>query len=247
MPFVYDQTEIEWPDDDSDPAPPRADQFVYIPAPQFGGTRDPMPFSVPPYSGLTELIEPPPPSERQPAEPESQPRGLLGRLLGPRPPLRLPPPSPASYEESRHRSQRLREQRTQQHLAAMVPALKELGVRRIYCRYDGGNDEGFAWLDSMEMRDGTRLAGDARLDLQKQADLRAAAAVKRAGAVTDEAFLAYLSCGWLCHEWASILLGNSYGTGEYCMYGAFTVDLDACTISDDSNAQPVVQNIEIAE
>ena len=48
----------------------------------------------------------------------------------------------------------------------MVPALKEIGVRRIYCRYDGGNDEGISpRLESMEMRDGTRVDGDARRDV----------------------------------------------------------------------------------
>jgi hypothetical protein len=30
------------------------------------------------------------------------------------------------------------------------------------------------------------------------------------------------------------------------MYGAFTVDLEACTIRDDPNADPLVQNIRIA-
>jgi hypothetical protein len=52
---------------------------------------------------------------------------------------------------------------------------------------------------------------------------------------------------WLCSEWASMLLGDSYGTGEYSMYGAFTVDLVGCTITDDRDAEPVVQNIEIAK
>ena len=33
-------------------------------------------------------------------------------------------------------------------------------------------------------------------------------------------------------------LGNGYGTREYSMYGAFVVDLDACTIVDDRNADP---------
>ena len=129
----------------------------------------------------------------------------------------------------------------------MVPVLKELGVRRIYCRYDGGNDEGFAWLESMELRDGARIDGDARRDVQAQALLQATDRVKDSGAVTDEAFLANPGCGWLCDEWAMMLLGDSFGTGEYSMYGAFTVDLDACTISDDSNADPVVQNITIDE
>ena len=52
--------------------------------------------------------------------------------------------------------------------------------------------------------------------------------------------------GSLSNEWASLLLGESYGTGEYSMYGAFVVDLDKCTITDDPNADPVVQNIDIA-
>lgn len=48
MPFVYDETEIEWPEDDDDfePPPPRADQFVYIPPPDFGGASAPVRFSV---------------------------------------------------------------------------------------------------------------------------------------------------------------------------------------------------------
>jgi hypothetical protein len=50
----------------------------------------------------------------------------------------------------------------------------------------------------------------------------------------------------LSTEWASLLLGQSFGTGEYLMYGAFTVDLESCTITDDPNADPVVSNIEIA-
>jgi hypothetical protein len=247
MPFVYDQTETQWPDEDSDPAPPSVDQFVYIPVPQFGGARDPVEFSVPPFTGLIELVEPPQPAQPQPAEPEPQRRGLLGRLLGQRPPSASAPPSPASYQASRQLLQRRHEQRRQQLFAAMVPALKEIGVRRIYCRYDGGNDEGFAWLESLEMRDGARIEGDARRDVQAQAVLHATNRVKRSGAVTDEAFLANLGCDWLGHEWASMLLGDSYGTGEYFMYGAFTVDLDACTVTDDTNADPVVENITIAE
>jgi hypothetical protein len=50
----------------------------------------------------------------------------------------------------------------------------------------------------------------------------------------------------LCNEWASMLLGDSYGTGEYSMYGAFAVDLEACTITDDRAADPIVENIQIA-
>jgi hypothetical protein len=44
MPFIYDKTEIEWPEDDSKP-PPRTDQFVYLSPPKYGGAREPVQFS----------------------------------------------------------------------------------------------------------------------------------------------------------------------------------------------------------
>jgi hypothetical protein len=245
MPFVHAQMETEEPDE----APPSVDQFVYIPAPEFGGARDPVEFSVPPFTGLVEPSEPPQPAPPPPAAPAPQPQrqSLLGCLLGRRPPVRVTATLSFSPSASRQDSQRRREQRREQLFAAMVPALKEIGVRRVYCRYDGGNDEGFAWLESLEMRDGARIDGDARRGVEAQAVLHAANFVKGSGAVTDEAFLANLGCGRLCDEWATMLLGDSFGTGEYSMYGAFTVDLDACTITDDASADPVVQNITIAE
>ena len=43
MPFVYVQMEDEWPEDGSDPPPPRTDQFIYLPPPEFGGAPQPGP------------------------------------------------------------------------------------------------------------------------------------------------------------------------------------------------------------
>ncbi len=140
----------------------------------------------------------------------------------------------------------------QQLFAIMVPALQAAGVRRAYCRYDGGNDEGWAWLDHYQ--------GDNRIDLDVLAkqlcemnihdQLRAAgfhAHLK--GASNDQKIveLKGFASGWLVQEWAAVLLGGSFGAGEYTMYGAFTVDLDACTIVDDPHADPVVENIAIAQ
>jgi hypothetical protein len=201
MPFVYDETEIEWPDDDSEPPPPRSDQFVYLAPPQLGGAREPVRFSV-------------------------------------------VAPGAATGESDRWKKL------AQQHLAIMVPALREIGGRRAYCRYDGGHDEGFAWLDSIELSDGARINADAvaqRLyDIQVHSRLRTAGLLNGPREFSDLEQLRDHLRHWLCNDWATMLLGDSYGTGEYSMYGAFTVDLEACTIADDPHADPVVENIAIA-
>jgi hypothetical protein len=222
MPFVYDQTEIELPKDDSDPPPPRADEFVYIPAPEFGGAAGTVRFSVPAPGTPIEPPQPPAPTAPQ-----------------------------SSYEERRQQSERLHEQRRQQLFAVVIPVLREIGARRAYCRYDGGNDEGFSWLDNVEMQDGARIGTDAleqRLsDVQLMEKLYAAGMMKRTDHMSEQEHLKSFVRYSLCDEWATMLLGSGYGTGEYSMYGAFTVDLEACTISDDPDADPVVKNIEIAE
>jgi hypothetical protein len=47
----------------------------------------------------------------------------------------------------------------------------------------------------------------------------------------------YIVCR-LCSEWAALLMGDGFGTGDYSMYGAFMVDLDAHTVTDDRVADP---------
>jgi hypothetical protein len=135
-------------------------------------------------------------------------------------------------------SERQREpaQRRQQLFAIAIPELQKAGVRRAYCRYDGGHDEGFAWPDYFEMQDGGRISPR---DLAGR--LRGAGLTDSAAGITNRhAFVEtdLDALRRLCFEWASLLLGHGYGTGEYSMYGAFTVDLDACTITDDRIADP---------
>jgi hypothetical protein len=188
MPFIYDETEIEWPEDDDDyePPPPRADQFVYLSPPEFGGAPEPVSFSV--------------------AEPRA--------------------------------------------FAFVVPELRKLGVRRVYCRYDGGHDEGFSRLDRAEMADGAPLDADALFRRLHDAGLLdqvyAAKMMRPSIHFSDRQQLALFLDSYLVGEWASMLLCHGYGTGEYSMYGAFTVDLEACTITDDRIAEPIVKNIRIA-
>jgi hypothetical protein len=248
MPFVYDETTIEWPadDDDFEPPPPRADQFVYIPPPEFGGAPEPVRFSLAP----------------RPDEPESDARPARSIWD------RLQNWWRASQKDGRRREieravekqQRKHLRRRQRFFAAVIPALQKTGARRMCCRYDGGNDEGFVWLDCMEMRDGERIVAAAvprrLLDVRFPDQLRAARVLRRSnmiyetpsfdiGSLPDRQKLDQILQA-LCNEWASMLLGDSYGTGEYSMYGAFVVDLEACTITDDRAADPIVENIQIA-
>src|SRR5262245_6071452 len=111
MPFVHDETKIKWPDDGSEPPPPRPDQFVYLAPPELGGAREPVRFSIVWPDAATDENDP---SKKWP----------------------------------------------HQFLAIVVRALQEIGGQRAYCRYDGGHDEGFAWLDSIELRDGARIDTD---------------------------------------------------------------------------------------
>jgi len=247
MPFVYDETEIEWPEDGSDPDPPRADLFVYLPAPEYSGISAPVRFSISPAVAAPEPATRPAPLMATPAQPQD-----IGNIL-----RDYVPPSNReellrSFEQNRRQARLRQELEAQRIFAVVVPALRALGVQGAYCRYDGGNDEGFAWLDYYELQGGERIEEDAlvqRLYESKiQDEFHAAGFVNHPKSITSGDELSWLRMfmGQLSSEWASLLLGESYGTGEHSMLGAFTVDLDACTITDDSNADPVVQNIDIA-
>jgi hypothetical protein len=222
MPYVYDETEIEWPEDDGEwePPPPRPDQFVYYAPADFLGSPEPVHFSV---------AEPPQAVELAPAAPGE-------------PPL--------SAEEQRRQREKARQERMQRAFALGVSALRKAGAQRLYCRYDGGNDEGFSWLDRAEMTDGARLDASALSGRLADAGLLdkiyATGMMRPSDHESGRQQLGFFLDCELIYEWATMLLGSSYGTGEYSMYGAFTVDLEACTITDDRNADPVVENIEIA-
>jgi hypothetical protein len=261
MPFVYDETQVEWPDDGTEPAPPRPDQFVYIPAPQFGGAREPVRFDVLSFIAPARLSEPEQPSQSHPAAPteptREQKRSILERLLGQTLPSGVLPRSRSSQVENRERAKQEQAQRWERLLSIMVPALRQIGGRRVYCRYDGGHDEGWAWFDSLELQDGERVNLDAlgeRLhDMQVHTEIHSAGfklhdhySMRTGDRPSDQGALKSVVNDWLCHEWASMLLGRSFGTGEYSMYGAFTVNLETCTITDDPGADPAVENIRIA-
>lgn len=252
MPFIHDETEIEWPDDDSEPPPPRPDQFVYLPAPQFGGPSEPARFSITSPAVSGEQISPQESGEAGPSAGAPR-RGFLSRLFGSRNSAAAQQERRASQEKIWRQRQREHELQTQRLFAAMVPALRAGGARRAYCRYDGGNDEGWTWLDRYESDDGSRIdltrLSENLFEMNVHDRLREAGfKVHSTGTSKDEktAELRSFASEVLVNEWACLMLGGSFGAGEYSIYGAFTVDLVECTVVDDPQADPVVQNIQIA-
>jgi hypothetical protein len=125
-------------------------------------------------------------------------------------------------------------------------ALKSSGVVKVYCQYDGGNDEGFAWVDHAELGNGERLD---TIALAKRLIANGVSPRKRTpwnSDWSDERVVRDMLEFPLAVNWAAALLGgSSFGTGNYSMYGAFVVDLVAETITDDPKANPVLRHIEI--
>jgi hypothetical protein len=130
---------------------------------------------------------------------------------------------------------------------ALHLCLKASGVAKVYCRYDGGNDEGFAWMDHAELGSGEELDMAA---LAKRLIANGVSVRKRMPwhkDWSDERVIQEMLDFDLAVNWAAALFGgHSFGTGNYSMYGAFAVDFVAETITDDPKANPVVRHIEIA-
>lgn len=151
--------------------------------------------------------------------------------------------APDAYE--RHVGERVQHnedwtRKAESEAARFAEALVALGAQRAYLRYDGGGDEGFAWFDHCVMADGSMCDAD---ELAKH--LEAAAVVPTVqiwgGASPTRSALDDI----LASTWATTLLGEGYGTGEYVMYGAFWVDLETGLVTDDPNPAPIVRNIEL--
>ena len=193
MPYVCDNSRLNWTDDD-EPIPPTASDFVYLPAKELGGP-----------SGPADL----------------------------RVPTGTEPNNSEEFENPRE-------------ARALHLSLKASGVAKVYCQYDGGNDEGFAWVDHAELGSGEKLDMAA---LAKRLIANGVSARKRTPWQkdwSDERVIQEVLDFPLAVNWAAALLGGrSFGTGNYSMYGAFVVDLVAETITDDPKANPIVRHVEI--
>src|SRR5690606_2686136 len=117
MPFVYSEEDIEWPEDagdDYEPPPPLPEQFEYLAPPEFGGAAEPVRFSDSP-SAKAGSTGPKPPLKV---------RILmwgLGKIL----------PGAGDFMAQRKQQEQDAARRRQQLFAIVVPALRQLGGRRV--------------------------------------------------------------------------------------------------------------------
>lgn len=257
MPRVYDMSKIDWPEDaDEDYWPtPKPSDFEYMTPNEMGGRREPVRFSIADgraegTDALTKWLEE---HDRSASKPSA---GTIGWLLGK---LGIggtgrAENSPAESAADWHRQEDAREAEWAiKILTHVLPLLTDkLGAVRLYGRYDGGNDEGFAWLSHIEIRDGHKMNRDevvaaltaaGAIDQLKSADLIREPTAGSPEWLTEARQLGDLIDLEFTGLFATWLLGRSYGTGEYMMYGAFTVDFDAQSITEDPNPDPVVRNI----
>lgn len=244
MPFVFDEEQVEWPEsaaDDYEPPPPRAEDFEYLAPPDFGGAREPVRYSDcvtasdSQHSDTTKRL-----SRRRPLKLRLM-NWLLDRLVG----------GATEFTEKLQNQQQQADRQRIKLFSVMVPALRAMGGRNVHCVYDGGNDEGFAWFGSLELAEGrltlkevvSRLAAsDVTSELIAAELLRENPQAPLKDTEQLESIVNYS----LPEEWACLLLGFGFGTGPFSMYGAFTVDLHECTITDDRGADvPVNGNILI--
>lgn len=229
MPFYFDFEEIEWPEDEDEaedfwpePAP---EEYEYLKPEDLGGCVEPVQFLAPDDGKKN------PPNQPKPQG--SFFERLLWRMVGGK--------LDDMLRETHEQNAKMK-QRQQQLFQIAVPALKEAGAVSIRCAYDGGNDEGFAWFQSLKTADGTWTRDETIFHLVKAGiveKLRAAELIyespehPRSDRDHIESTLEDLAS-----EWGMLLLGGSFGTGAYQMYGAFEVDLVAGTIIDDPQAKP---------
>lgn len=126
--------------------------------------------------------------------------------------------------------------------ARFAAALKALGATRAYARYDGGNDEGFAWFDHCLMADGSTRDADRLAKDLVEAGITPEIQTWGGHSPTRNALDDFVAS-----TWAIKLLGQGYGTGEYVMYGAFWADLDTGLLTDDSDPAPITRNLQFKD
>jgi hypothetical protein len=101
-------------------------------------------------------------------------------------------------------------------ISGLTATCRALGVKRVFGSYDGGGDESFAYYHGMEMSDGRMITEEQLRKIAEDVD---------------------------CHQ----LVGNAvfalmgiFDAGPFVLHGVVTIDFDACTITDEKNADVVL-------
>jgi hypothetical protein len=100
-------------------------------------------------------------------------------------------------------------------LSSMTAKCRAAGIKRVFGGYDGGGDESFTHCRSIEMNDGRLVS-----------------------AATSGAKVNGIDCERLIEHAAFALMG-SFDAGEFVLRGALVIDFNACTITDERDADEV--------
>lgn len=166
---------------------------------------------------------------------------MLARLWGAKTTAPVAPPAPQAERKIEigseewvanfHAEQKRRSEEALNRVALMAEALRANGVGKVLLRYDGGNDEGFTHFEALEMADGRRLTNS-----DAEAIKAIGAAIKAvhgdSGDTSDFQKYGYLE---ILDDAAVAFLGPGFGTGPYEMYGAITIDCEACKMTDEDD------------
>ncbi len=140
---------------------------------------------------------------------------------------------------------------SQNRFGLLMPCMQEIGLEKIYCRMDGGPDDGFSWVSHAHLKGGRRIEVDALCEMLAGAETftsKMRAMLGWEGDVRSKAMVVRdtLDIDVCSLTWGPWLFGHSFGRGPFRVYGAYVVDLVRGTIEEDPDVDPVVQNITIA-
>jgi hypothetical protein len=171
--------------------------------------------------------------------------GMIEEVLAEMDPADLPDGFGDSLDEFKYEEAKatFRPKKLEKVSQVTLDALLGMEATHLRVRYDGGYDEGFAYTDHVQIGKTKRKSDDVIKSLVKAGCGGKIRKVERKllqdyyGKKLSDAMAAEHGLDTLAHELASLLLGEGYGTGEYELYGAFTVDLMSGKIVDDPKAK----------
>jgi hypothetical protein len=101
-------------------------------------------------------------------------------------------------------------------LSGLTATCRALGVKRVFGSYDGGGDEGFVYYRDMEMSDGRMITEEQLRKIAEDVDYHQ---------IVGNAVFALMGI---------------FDAGPFVLHGVVTIDFDACTITDEKNADVVL-------